>query len=52
MGRSYIKNTRININIPTDLLEELDAYAAEMHVTRTAALSLLLSSALKSVREG
>lgn len=51
MGRSNLKNTRICVNVPTDLLEELDAYAAEMHITRTAALSMLLSSALKTARE-
>lgn len=51
MGRSMIENTRITINIPTKLLQELDSYAERKHITRTAALSVLLSTALEIEHE-
>lgn len=51
MGRSMIENTRVTINIPTKLLQELDSYAERKHITRTAALSVLLSTALEIEHE-
>lgn len=34
-------------NIDSDLLAQVDAYAATLHVNRTAAVSVLISTALK-----
>lgn len=34
-------------NVDETLLEEVDMYASDLHVTRTAAVSVLLSQALK-----
>ena len=34
---------RVNMNLDTDLLKTLDDYAREMHVSRSALVSLLLS---------
>lgn len=34
---------RINLNLDEDLLFQLDGYANQMHVTRSAAISVLLS---------
>lgn len=34
-------------NVDETLLEEVDMYASDLHVTRTAAVSALLSQALK-----
>ena len=38
---------RININIPQDLLDRIDKYAAEKYINRTAAICVLLSNALQ-----
>ena len=37
-------------NIDSDLLAMVDAYAATLHINRTAAISVLLSTALKQDR--
>lgn len=37
-------------NIDSDLLAMVDAYAASLHINRTAAVSVLLSTALKQDR--
>ena len=37
-------------NIDSDLLAMVDAYAASLHINRTAAISVLLSTALKQDR--
>ena len=38
------------MNMDTDLIAQVDEWAASNHVNRTAAVSLLLSSALKQDR--
>lgn len=40
--------TRITLNLSTKLVEQLDAYADEMGLVRTSAISVLLSQALNS----
>lgn len=35
-------------NVDDGLLEQVDAYAATLHITRTAAVSVLLSRALQA----
>lgn len=40
--------TRITLNLSTRLVEQLDAYADEMGLVRTSAISVLLSQALNS----
>jgi hypothetical protein len=37
------------MNLGEDLVRDVDAYAAQMHVSRTAAVSFLLSSALSGI---
>lgn len=37
-------------NVDSELLAMVDAYAASLHVNRTAAVSVLLSTALKQER--
>lgn len=39
---------RINLNMDEGLLRDLDSYANKMHITRTAAISVLISQALSS----
>lgn len=34
---------RINLNLDEELLSQLDDYANQMHITRSAAISVLLS---------
>lgn len=34
---------RINLNLDEELLKHLDVYANQMHITRSAAISVLLS---------
>lgn len=41
-----VKTSRMGINIPTELLIKLDAYAAKMNINRTSACCVLLSQAL------
>ena len=35
---------RVNINLPSELLEKVDAYATMMNVNRTSAICFLLSN--------
>lgn len=37
---------RLNVNIPSQLLERLDAYAEKMNINRTSAVALLLTQSL------
>lgn len=39
---------RLQINIEGELLKQVDDYAALLHITRTAAVSVLLSRALQA----
>ena len=36
---------RLQVNVEGDLLRQVDAYADSLHITRTAAVSVLLSRA-------
>lgn len=38
---------RLNINMPVELIAELDAYADKINVNRTAAINMLVSTALE-----
>lgn len=40
--------TRINLNMPNDLLVKVDGYANKMNVNRTSAICVLLNMALDS----
>lgn len=40
--------TRINLNMPNDLLVKVDGYANRMNVNRTSAICVLLNMALDS----
>lgn len=37
---------RLNINVPTPLMERLDEYADRMNINRTSAVAVLLTQAL------
>lgn len=39
---------RLQVNVEGDLLRQVDAYAHSSHITRTAAVSVLLSRALQA----
>lgn len=39
---------RININVPVETLERIDAYANNMSINRTSAILVLLSQAMDS----
>lgn len=39
---------KLQANIEKNLLEQVDAYAEMLHITRTAAVSVLLSRALQT----
>lgn len=41
---------KINMNISEELLADIDAYAKSLHITRTAAISVLCSNALQGIR--
>lgn len=43
-----VETSRLGINIPTELLKELDNYASNMNISRTSAVCVLLSQALNS----
>lgn len=43
-----VETTRLGINIPTELLAQLDEYASKMNINRTSAVCVLLSQALNS----
>lgn len=38
---------RINLNLSVDLLEKIDSYAARVGVTRSSAVSILISQTLE-----
>lgn len=42
-----IETVRVNLNIPKQLLADLDEYAYELNINRTAALTMLLSQGIK-----
>lgn len=39
---------RLNMNVDDNLIADVDAYASKMHITRTAAVAVLLSQALSA----
>lgn len=38
---------RVNVNLPNDLIDQVDSYAGRMNINRTSAICVLLSQALK-----
>lgn len=40
------QTSRVGINIPTELLKQIDAYADKMSINRTSACCVLMSEAL------
>ena len=40
---------RLQVNVEGDLLRQVDAYAASLQITRSAAVSVLLSRAVPAV---
>lgn len=40
--------TRVTFNLPSNLVNQVDAYGDSMHINRTSAVSVLLSMALNS----
>ena len=46
-GENMAEVKKLVCNIDSDLLAQVDAYAATLHVNRTAAVSVLISTALK-----
>lgn len=40
--------TRVTVNLNSELVEQVDKYAEEMNINRTAAVAVLLSQALNS----
>ena len=40
--------TRVTFNLPSSLVDQVDAYGESMHINRTSAVSVLLSMALNS----
>lgn len=43
-----VETSRMVMNIPTELLSQLDAYANKMNINRTSAVCVLLSQSLAS----
>lgn len=43
-----VETSRMVMNIPTELLSQLDEYASKMNINRTSAVCVLLSQALGS----
>lgn len=43
---SKVETSRMVMNIPVDLLNQLDEYASKMNINRTSAVCVLLSQAL------
>ena len=50
MGSSLGEIRKLVCNVDAELLAQIDAYAEELHINRTAAVSVLLSTALKQNR--
>ena len=44
------ETTRLNINLPVELIERVDNYADNMAINRTSAVAVLLSMALDNQR--
>lgn len=42
---------RVNVNIPDDFLPKIDAYAEKMHLSRSAAITMMCGSYLESQEE-
>jgi metal-responsive CopG/Arc/MetJ family transcriptional regulator len=40
--------TRVTVNLNSELVEQVDKYAEEMNINRTAAVAVLLSQAVNS----
>lgn len=38
---------RLNMNMPVDLIEQVDIYAEKMNVNRSSAINMLVSTALE-----
>lgn len=38
---------RLNMNMPADLIDQVDAYAEKMNVNRSSAINMLVSTALE-----
>lgn len=43
-----VETSRMVMNIPVELLSQLDEYASKMNINRTSAVCVLLSQALNS----
>lgn len=43
-----VETSRMVMNIPVDLLNQLDEYASKMNINRTSAVCVLLSQSLSS----
>lgn len=43
-----VETSRMVMNIPVDLLSQLDEYASKMNINRTSAVCVLLSQSLSS----
>lgn len=43
-----VETSRMVMNIPVDLLSQLDEYASKMNINRTSAVCVLLSQSLRS----
>ena len=43
-----VETSRMIMNIPTELLNQLDEYASKMNINRTSAVCVLLSQSLSS----
>lgn len=42
--------TKVAVNMENELLEQVEAYAAKLHISRTAAVMVLLTKGLEQVR--
>lgn len=42
-----MSNSRLNINIPTPLLERVEEYAEKHYINKTSAICVLLATALE-----
>ena len=47
-GGFYMALKRINLNLDEELLQQLDEYGKQMHITRSAAISVLLSQTFQA----
>lgn len=42
-----VETVRVNLNVPKQLLADLDEYAYELNINRTSAITMLLSQGIK-----